>query len=55
LSVSTSDLDRTPLSAAWLFGRWLRPNLCEIVTTEQALDELAAQLKPAQEDDDVND
>jgi hypothetical protein len=32
-------------------GLWLRPNLLEIVTTEIALREVAAQLEPAQEEE----
>jgi hypothetical protein len=34
---------------------WLRPNLCEIVTEQQALAEIAEQIEPARKDDDVSD
>jgi hypothetical protein len=45
VTVTTSDLIRLGYSAHG-HGLWLRPNLLEIVTTEIALREVAAQLEP---------
>jgi hypothetical protein len=51
VTVTTSDL--IPLGySAHGHGLWLRPNRLEIVTTEIALREVAAQLEPAQEEQD---
>jgi hypothetical protein len=54
VEVTTSDLIRLRYQPHG-FNLWLRPNLLEVVTTEQALCEVAEQIEPVAAQRDEND